>query len=136
MTDQADQLIRFANEAFYAAFAGADLDAMNDLWARNASLACLHPGAAPLFQRATIMNSWAQILSGGPTDIVCRDPRIVSSAGVALVVCYEVIGDGALLATNGFVQEGGRWRMVLHHAGPSQARPAPPDSHGPQGRLN
>lgn len=140
MSDPAQPLILFANEAFYAAFAGADLGAMHNLWAEEAPLACLHPGAAPLFDRDEIMNSWAQILGGGPTDISCRLPRIVSSTGTALVVCYEVIGRassrGALVATNGFVQERGRWRMVLHQAGPTPGAPEGGGSRAGGGRLN
>ena len=34
----------FANEAFYAAFAGHDYAAMEALWARHAPVACIHPG--------------------------------------------------------------------------------------------
>lgn len=136
MTDSVDPLILFANEAFYSAFAGADFDAMDALWAREAGLACLHPGAAPLFERTAIMKSWSQILSGGPTEIVCREPRVVCRTGLALIVCYEVIGNGALLATNGFVHEDGQWRMVFHQAGPSPSTPRPGGELPRPGRLN
>lgn len=124
MSAASDALILFANEAFYAAFASGDPVAMNDVWARKATLACLHPGADPLFDRDDIMESWGQILTGSPPPVTCRQPRIVSRAGVALVVCYEAIGEGGLVATNGFVLEEGRWRMVLHQGGPCETVPA------------
>ncbi len=40
------------------------------------------------------------------------------------MVCYEVIGENVLAATNVFVQEAGAWKLAHHHAG---ACNAPPD---------
>ena len=35
-----------ANQAFYAAFARRDTAAMDDLWARETRVACLHPAGS------------------------------------------------------------------------------------------
>jgi hypothetical protein len=35
-----------------------------------------------------------------------------------MVVCRELVGGSALVATNLFVLEGGRWRLFHHHSGP------------------
>ena len=42
MSDESDVLA--ANDAFYAAFASGDLDALEEVWARQATVACCHPG--------------------------------------------------------------------------------------------
>ena len=39
-----EDAILFANEAFYTAFAGHDLEALKSLWADDAPIMCLHPG--------------------------------------------------------------------------------------------
>ena len=118
------ELILFANDAFYAAFASGDAAAMDDLWAQSAPLVCIHPGAAPLFERDDIISSWQGILSSDQVgDMSCLAPRLVNNDGLALVVCYEQLGGGTLVATNGFVLEDSRWRMVLHQAGPCAEPP-------------
>jgi hypothetical protein len=43
-----------------------------------------------------------------------------------LVVCYEVLDGGVLIATNGFVRESDGWRMVHHQAGPANDLPSEP----------
>ncbi len=40
----------------------------------------------------------------------------------AFVVCHEAIDDAELIATNVFVREGGRWKLVHHQAGQMSAR--------------
>jgi hypothetical protein len=55
--------ILFANNAFYIAFRGRDLEAMDDLWAREAPVACIHPGWHALSGREDVMDSWEGILT-------------------------------------------------------------------------
>ncbi len=120
-----DEVILFANAAFYAAFAAGDADAMDALWAQQSPCACLHPGAPPLLDRDEIMMSWQHILSdNGVAGIDMHSAKVIASGDVALVVCIEALGGGALVATNGFVLEGGQWKMILHQAGPCPDAPA------------
>jgi len=126
-----DELILFANEAFYAAFASGNMEAMNDIWADNAPLVCLHPGATPIFDRAEIMRSWEHILAdAGVSDMKMRAPRVLAYDGFALVTCYETMGGGALIATNAFIREDGNWRMISHQAGPCADAPEDDDHDG------
>ena len=121
-----DEVILFANEAFYTAFASGDVDAMDKLWAHEHPCACLHPGAPPLMDREEIMMSWQHILADtGVTSIEMHSAKVIASGDVALVVCIEALAGGALVATNGFILEDGQWRMILHQAGPC------PDALGP-----
>lgn len=121
--------VLFANEAFYYAFAGGDAAAMDEVWARDVPVSCIHPGWNVLAGRDAVMESWRSILGSD------RRPAIRSQGAsaflhgdVAFVTCYENVGQGYLAATNVFVREGGAWKMVHHHAGPT----APPEAEEPE----
>jgi len=113
-----------ANSAFYRAFAERDLAAMDDLWARESPVACVHPGWDALRGREAVMESWSGILGGDAPRIAC----IAASAHVlgpaAFVVCGERIPGGpVLVATNVFVRERRGWKLCHHQAG-MVARPS------------
>ena len=137
-----DTLILFANEAFYAAFAAGDIEAMDGIWAREFPCVCLHPGATPIYDRAEIMRSWAHILADpGVREMQMHNARIVAYDDFALVICYETLGGGTLVASNGFVREKGQWRMISHHAGPCPDAPdeeqdTDDDENSPAPRLH
>jgi ketosteroid isomerase-like protein len=111
-----------ANEAFYRAFAARDLDAMAALWAEAHPVACAHPGWDVLDGREEVLGSWREILGGddGP-ELACSRAQARLLGEVAFVTCHEVVEGGRLAATNLFVREGGRWRMVHHQASPIAA---------------
>jgi ketosteroid isomerase-like protein len=120
-----------ANALFYRAFTDGDYAAMCDLWAEQAQVACLHPGARTLVGRGAVLESWKQILGGTSRfELRCRQPIVQVAGDAAIVTCYEASDDepAHLAATNVFVMEDGRWRMVHHHAGPlSSPVPRSPD---------
>ena len=121
-----------ANHEFYRAFSRGDYAAMSELWARSAPVACLHPGAKLLAGRQAVLASFRELLAAAPAwKMVSRDATVHLLGDAALVLCLEANGDqpAHLAATNAFVLEGGRWRMVHHHAGPlSVPQPRRPDS--------
>jgi ketosteroid isomerase-like protein len=118
-----------ANASFYRAFTKGDFAAMNALWAEGAPVVCLHPMSPALLGRKLVLDSWKDILrTQPPIDLRCDRPVVHMLADAAIVTCYE--GNGGrpahLAATNVFVLEDDRWRMVLHQAGPlSRPIPAP-----------
>lgn len=115
-----------ANAAFYRAFADGDVAAMDAVWARDAPVACIHPGWNALTDRDSVMDSWRRILgSAGRPAIESRGARAFVYGDAAFVVCYEAVGEGTLVATNVFARERGAWKMVHHHAGPTPPRAAP-----------
>jgi hypothetical protein len=124
--------VLFVNDAFYAAFRERDIETMEDLWARRAPVACIHPGWQALDQREDIMESWQAIL-GNPESpgIECRNATAFMQGETAFVVCYEVLGQSVLVATNIFVQEDGSWKLVPHQAGPCNAPPGLEEDEGP-----
>jgi ketosteroid isomerase-like protein len=114
-----------ANQEFYRAFRGRDLPAMDRLWAASVEVVCVHPGWEALTSRKEIIESWRGILeSAGAPPIRCQEESVRFVAEAAVVVCIEMIGERALVATNVFVHEDGAWRIALHHATPT-ARNAP-----------
>ena len=122
------EAVLFANEAFYHVFADGDLDEMDKLWAREAPVACIHPGWPALAERTRVMESWAAILTGPERpQIVCHSPEVFIHGAVACVVCYEKIESNFLVATNIFVQEAGGWMMVHHQAGATSVTDESPD---------
>jgi ketosteroid isomerase-like protein len=108
-----------ANARFYRAFAGGDLDAMDEIWARDSPCWCIHPGWVLLAERSEIMSSWKAIF-GNPNAPPIRhtDERASVFGAFALVVCTELLERTVLLATNAFVREGDVWKLVHHHAAP------------------
>ena len=110
-----------ANQAFYRAFSRGDYSAMSEIWAKAVPVACLHPGAALLAGRVAVLSSWRQLLaSTAPFEMVARDARVCLLGDSAFVTCFEANGSrpAHLMATNIFVWEDERWRIVHHHAGP------------------
>ena len=108
----------FANEAFCLAFTQKDAHAMDELWARHAPLICIHPGWARLTNRDDIMESWRMILSNpNQPGMDFYDAQTHVHPSMVLVTCYEQLPGGVCLATNGFIEEDGAVRMVLHHSG-------------------
>ena len=123
-----DRDILAANQAFYDAFTRADLATIEELWAERSPVACIHPGWDALHGREDVLESFRAILgSGGAPRVTCVDPSAMLLGEAAFVVCHEAIDDTHLVATNVFVREDGRWKLVHHQSGPMSARrPATP----------
>lgn len=133
-----EQTLLATNERFYRAFAGGDLAAMEDLWAHQTPVVCIHPGWSRLSSRETVMTSWRRILSGEGHDVSCGDAQAWVRGTMGMVVCREQVGRIDLLATNVFVVEGGRWMLIHHHAAPvmPDEEPGPEESSSGHGLPN
>ncbi len=129
------QAVLFANEAFYSAFARADLQAMDALWAREGPVTCIHPGWDALTTRQAVIASWREIFSGGDTSSIAfygAQPHLLGD--IALVICYEKLPSVVLIATNVFRRDGRSWQIVHHQAGRVNSPPpeAPPPGAAPR----
>lgn len=120
----------FANEVFYAAFRDGNYPAMADLWAAEAKQCCIHPNWEPLFGREAVLASWRELLRHAP-PVECLDSYVVSTQSMAAVFCYEKIEETFLAATNVFILEEGRPRMVHHQAATTRGRPKAARPTGP-----
>lgn len=112
--------VLFANDAFYLAFQTRDIPAMEEIWADDDQIACLHPGWPPLHGREEVIESWAGILaSPSSPQVEILDPKAYVFGDTAFVICFEVIAGDALIATNYFRKIDGAWKLTHHQAGPT-----------------
>ena len=117
--------VLFANEAFYQAFANADLAAMDELWARDTPVTCIHPGWHALNDREQVMEVWRRMFATDKQpQLICRAPEAFVMGDVAFVICYEQLPDAVMVATNIFRRDRQQWRMVHHQSGPTPNYPA------------
>lgn len=126
MTDVA-HAIREANAAFYQAFEKLDLEAMSSLWARRATVTCIHPGWDLIVGYEAVMQSWRMIFEGtGEVRVRSEDAVITTSDSHGWLTCRELLFttlqgsavENVLTATNGYVKEDGVFRIAHHHAAP------------------
>jgi ketosteroid isomerase-like protein len=128
---EAHREVEAANATFYAAFEGADLDTMQDLWLDDPETLCVHPGAMPVRGTAAINRSWALIMANTPyIQFFLTDVEVSVLTDVASVTCTENVltgdertgpdafGGAKAVATNVFVRTDEGWRLWIHHASP------------------
>lgn len=133
-----EDMVLAANQAFYDAFAGRDVAAMESLWSREGPVACIHPGWLPLTDRDEIIAAWTAILRNPEAPDVRVENAVALMLGdTAMVICHERVAGSLLACTNLFRLEQGNWRMVLHHAGPvGEELGAPEDEPPPPHRMH
>jgi ketosteroid isomerase-like protein len=116
-----------ANTAFYRALESSLIERMDEVWAHDLSVRCVHPGWDMLTGWPQVRESWIMIFEGGqkmrasPSDV-----SVYLSDDFAWVSCTENItifnessfDSAQAVATNLFIRRDGRWLMVHHHASP------------------
>lgn len=112
-----DALI-FANEVFYVAFQAQDISQMQEIWASDQPIYCLHPGWTLLDDYEEIIESWQSIFEGpAPPKVEFRMDSATIYGETGIVLGYELIDGSVLAVTNYFVHTGSTWRLVHHQAG-------------------
>jgi ketosteroid isomerase-like protein len=136
----ADDQVRAANAAFYAAFESGDLDAMADLWEHSDRVVVAHPGWPVLRGWPKVAGSWDAIFSGTTfIQFLLSEEEVVVNGETAWVTLEENIlqsvgsregGEdlaelqGARVAAiNVFAFDGTQWRLVAHHGSPVATDP-------------
>jgi ketosteroid isomerase-like protein len=117
--------VEAANTRFYRAFEALDLSAMEELWAHDDRVACVHPGWPILQGWESVRASWATIFENtGEIRFTLGDVRATIVGDAAWVTCTENILSEvhgqltatSVLATNLFERTDDGWRILLHHA--------------------
>jgi ketosteroid isomerase-like protein len=129
MTDEPEThnraAVREANERFYRAFESLDLVEMDQVWAHDSHVACVHPGWSRLHGWEKVRRSWAAIFqSTTEMRFTITDVRVEVRGDLGWVHCTENIlsetrgslSITAILATNVFERQTARWCLVHHHA--------------------
>jgi ketosteroid isomerase-like protein len=119
--------VKAANQAFYTALSARDIGAMQKVWSADADIQNMGPrskGAEVGW--AAIKKNLETTFDNFPELKVSMDePRIKINGATAWVNGIEKAqrknkageaGSGVNLGTSIFVKQGGRWRMVYHHA--------------------
>lgn len=112
-----------ANRAYYEAFEARDLDAMSEVWRRDDTVTCTHPGWRTLHGWGAVVGSWVALFEGPQRlQFILTDERVQVVGDVAWVTVDEnLISDevsATVAAVNMFRRDGDRWQMVLHHGSP------------------
>ena len=114
-----------ANTAFYRALESGVIERMDEVWAHDTWVRCVHPGWDMLTGWNQVRESWVMIFEGGqkmrasPSDV-----WVYVSGDFAWVICTENItifnessfDSAQAAATNLFIRRDGRWLMAHHHA--------------------
>jgi uncharacterized protein (TIGR02246 family) len=120
--------VEAAEAAFYRSFEEGRLGAMLEVWATDDDILCVHPVGPALKGRAEIAAGWRGILSGSKrmrfrVEVITR----FHSETLAVHIVHEYItveGEGTehppVVATNIYRHSNDGWRMVEHHASPTQ----------------
>ena len=129
--------VRAANESFYHALEGLDLEGMSGVWLHEEWVHCVHPGGEALRGWAAVRRSWEQIFGrAGWMRVTPTGVEIRVEGDLAIVVCSENITAqqesdvrvAVALATNLYRRTPEGWRMVHHHASPAPVNVTQPFS--------
>lgn len=114
-----------ANARFYRAVESGTIEEMDEVWAHDDWVRCVHPGWDVISGWRGVRESWQGIFrSGQKLKISASSVSVRTSGDFAWVTCTEEITafdeasfDSAITAaTNLFIRREGRWLMVHHHA--------------------
>jgi ketosteroid isomerase-like protein len=123
MADPEDEVVE-ANARFYRAFEALDVAAMDEAWAHDEHVKCVHPGWPLLTGWAAVRESWARIFENTEEmRFTISDVHVVVTGETGWVTCTENILSEVhgrlsvtkILATNLFERGLGGWRMIHHH---------------------
>ncbi len=114
-----------ANEAFYRAFESLDIKQMDEVWAKEDYVTCIHPGWSLRSGWPSVRDSWVMIFNNTfSMKFRLSDIMIQVAGDVGWVLCMENITSGSqteesrVLATNLYERQHGRWVMIHHHGSP------------------
>jgi len=120
----AEQEVAEANAGFYRAFETLKIEAMEQVWAKDADIQCGHPGWRILRGWGPVMESWKRIFENTPSmQFTLTDVKVEVRGELAWVTLYENLNStiegqnysAAILAINMFQRTSEGWRMILHH---------------------
>ncbi|MGB4069881.1 MAG: nuclear transport factor 2 family protein [Nitrospira sp.] len=116
-----------ANQTFYEAFESLDIAKMDELWAHQEYVTCIHPGWTIRSGWPAVRDSWVLIFNNTFSMKFELTEVMVQVAGdMAWVICVENLitqqsdepQQAKVLATNLFELIGDEWLMIHHHGSP------------------
>jgi ketosteroid isomerase-like protein len=122
-----EQALRNANRRFYAAFEAMDIAALEEVWAHEDWVQCVHPGWELLLGWEEVRESYVRIFSNTRRMKMALGAVWIRSEGdIGWVACTEQVtsafadgfDDSLVQATNIFMKRDGEWKLVAHHGSP------------------
>lgn len=116
-----------ANQTFYEAFQSLHIAKMDELWAHQEYVTCIHPGWTIRSGWPAVRDSWVLIFNNTFSMKFELTEVMVQVAGdMAWVICVENLitqqsdepQQAKVLATNLFELIGDEWLMIHHHGSP------------------
>ncbi len=116
-----------ANEAFYRAFGSLDIGKMDQVWAKQEYVTCIHPGWTLRVGWPAVRDSWVLIFNNTfSMEFELTEMQIQVAGDLAWVICTENITsrqedmtqETRVLATNLYERMEGQWLMIHHHGSP------------------
>lgn len=116
-----------ANQKFYDAFESLDIAKMDEIWAHQEYVTCIHPGWTIRSGWPAVRDSWVLIFNNTfSMTFELTDVMVQVAGDMAWVICVENLTtqqsdepqQARVLATNLFELIGDEWLMIHHHGSP------------------
>jgi ketosteroid isomerase-like protein len=113
-----------ANRRFYAAFESLDIARMDEVWAQQDHVTCIHPGWTIRSGWPAVRDSWVLIFNNTfSMKFELTDMMVQVAGDIAWVICVENLTaqqsdepqQAKVLATNLYERIGDEWLMIHHH---------------------
>ncbi len=124
MIKQRIEEVTRVNEVFYEAFESLNIVNMDQVWAQQEYVTCIHPGWSLRSGWPEVRDSWVQIFNHTfDMKFEITDFQVQVAGDVAWVVCVENLAtriddtpqESRVLATNLYERIGDEWKMIHHH---------------------
>lgn len=124
MLEQRIEEVTKANQRFYEAFSSLDIAVMDQVWAHQEYVTCIHPGWTIRSGWPEVRDSWVLIFNNTFSMTFDLTEVMVQVAGdMAWVICVENITSqqseepqqARVLATNLYERIGDEWLLIHHH---------------------
>ena len=124
MLKQRIQEVTKANQRFYEAFESLDISKMDNVWAHQEYVTCIHPGWPIRSDWPAVRDSWVLIFNNTFSMKFELTEMMVQVAGdMAWVICVENITSqqsnepqqAKVFATNLYERIGDEWLIIHHH---------------------
>ncbi len=124
MLEQRIEEVTKANQRFYEAFSSLDIAVMDQVWAHQDYVTCIHPGWTLRSGWPEVRDSWVLIFNNTFSMTFDLTEVMVQVAGdMAWVICAENITTqqsdepqhAKVLATNLYERIGDEWLLIHHH---------------------
>lgn len=116
-----------ANQKFYDAFESLEIAEMDEIWAHQEYVTCIHPGWTIRSGWPAVRDSWVLIFNNTfSMRFELTDVMVQVAGDMAWVICAENLitqqsdepQQAKVLATNLFELIGDEWLMIHHHGSP------------------